>query len=98
MLDSVDEASQRQASVWRAYRSVFMSDQGKSVLEDMLYELYFLRPCENEGQQALCNYAKSLLSTIYGPMIDSGKLESIIQSAAKKTKRKGFFNWIRRWL
>ena len=35
------------------------------LLEDMLFDLKFTSPCENDGDMALNNYAKRLLVKVY---------------------------------
>jgi len=65
-LDPIEDESVNEDERSRVYLSVFTSEFGKVVLADMLWDLYWMRPCETPEQQALCNYAKLLLITIYG--------------------------------
>ena len=88
-LEPIEEAIENEGKIQRAYRSQFTGELGELVLLDMLYELHFLIPCENEGEQALCNYAKKLLSTIYGVEVRQSKLiELISKMKAEEPKKK----------
>jgi hypothetical protein len=89
ILKNTDDNAESEEKVLLAYKRKFIGDDdGGIVLEDMLFDLYFLQPCENEGQQALCNYAKTLLAKIYGVPIESSRLKSLIQKLMKKRRTK----------
>ena len=88
-LEPIEEAIESEGKIQRAYRSQFTGELGELVLLDMLYELHFLVPCENEGEQALCNYAKKLIATIYGVQVRQAKLiELISKMKAEEPKKK----------
>jgi len=79
-----EEFGQAEERILRAYKAVFLTDEGQLVLQDMLFELYFLRNCETSEQQALCNYAKSLLVKVYGVPIESSRLAAIIKKLLRR--------------
>ena len=86
-LQRIENDLAAEQEIQEAYRSIFTTAQGEKVLDDMLYNLYFLQSCATTEQQALCNYAKSLLATIYGQPIESSRLKNIIKKLFKrKTK------------
>jgi hypothetical protein len=85
-LDPIEDEAATEAERHKMYLAVFTSEYGKVVLEDMLYDLYFMRECETPEHQALCNYAKQLLTSIHGPVVRSGKLETLIKTLVKGKK------------
>ncbi len=85
-LDQISENVEKEDRIVNAYRSVFSGELGNLVLLDMLWELYFIKPCETQGEQALCNYAKSLLAVIYGEDIRVSRLEMFIKKLLRKGK------------
>lgn len=85
-LDQINESAEKEDTIVKAYRSVFSGELGNLVLIDMLWELYFLRPCETPEQQALCNYAKKLLAVIYGEDIRTSRLKMLIKRLLRKEK------------
>ena len=85
-LSKLDNAQQGEVRIRNAYRSVFGSGLGPLILEDMLWNLYFLQKCETVEQQALCNYAKSLLSLVYGQPVESHKLRNLIKRMLEKKR------------
>ncbi len=87
-LEPIEEAIENEGKIQRAYRRQFTGDLGELVLLDMLYELHFLVPCENEGEQALCNYAKKLISTIYGVEVRQSKLIKLISKMKAEEPKK----------
>jgi hypothetical protein len=89
MLDQmleVEKGQQAEERIRSAYKAKFSDEIGQLVLQDMLWNLKFLTPCENEKDMALCNYAKSLLATIYGNDISMSKLETIFRKLLRRTK------------
>lgn len=82
-LEPIEDEEATDAERHRMYLAVFTDEYGKAVLEDMLYDLYFMRECETPEQQALCNYAKKLLNTIHGPEVRPGKLKTLIKRLLK---------------
>ena len=85
-LAPIEDVSVTEKERHRIYLSLFTGEFGKVVLEDMLYDLYFLRECETPEQQALCNYAKKLLNTIYGPVVRPGRLKTLIKKLLRSKK------------
>ena len=85
-LDPIEDETATEAERQRMYLAVFTDGYGKAVLEDMLYDLYFMRECETPEQQALCNFAKQLLSSIHGPVVRPSKLEPIVKKLLKGKK------------
>lgn len=47
------------------YRIVFASDKGLLVFEHILMDLKFTDQCNNEGDMALNNYAKTLIVKVF---------------------------------
>ncbi|MCK5611563.1 hypothetical protein KAR91_57360 [Candidatus Pacearchaeota archaeon] len=88
-LDPIEDVEATEQERHRMYLSVFTGESGKAVLEDMLYDLYFMRECTTPEQQALNNYAKQLLNTIHGPVVRPGKLKTIIRKLLFKGKKDG---------
>ena len=86
-LDPIENVEATEAERHKMYLSVFSEEYGKVVLEDMLYDLYFMRECETPEQQALCNYAKQLLATIHGPVVRTSKLNQLIKKLLKGRKK-----------
>jgi hypothetical protein len=85
-LDPIEDVEADDQERQRMYLAVFTDGYGKAVLEDILYDLYFMRECETPEQQALCNYAKRLLKTIHGESVRLGKLETLIKKQLKGKK------------
>jgi hypothetical protein len=85
-LDPIEDVEASEQERQRMYLAVFTDGYGKAVLEDMLYDLYFMRECETPEQQALNNYAKQLLNTIHGPVVRPGKLKMLIKKLLKGKK------------
>ena len=85
-LDPIEDEVATEAERHKMYLAVFTSEYGKVILEDMLYDLYFMRECETPEQQALCNFAKQLLSSIHGPVVRFSKLETLIKKQLKGKK------------
>lgn len=89
MFDKTRKAIEAEDRIRQAYRSVFAGEQGRLVLEDMLYNLKFVTECRTEQDMALSNYAKSLLATIYGVDIDTPRLFGFIKRIInRKTENK----------
>lgn len=86
-LRQIEQARESEAQVKSLYRSVFADGPGRIVLEDMLWDLYFLRPCQTPEQQALSNYAKELLALIYEQPIESHTIFSLIRKLFGRTKK-----------
>ena len=87
-LEPIEDEVATEAERHKMYLAVFSSEYGKVILEDMLYDLYFMRECETPEQQALNNYAKQLLNTIHGPVVRPGKLKTIIRRLLLKGKKR----------
>jgi hypothetical protein len=87
-LRQIEAAQESEAKVKALYRSVFADGSGRIVLEDMLWDLYFLRPCQTPEQQALSNYAKELLALIYEPPIESCMIFSLIRKLFNRKAKK----------
>ena len=85
-LDPIEDVEATEDERRKMYLSVFSDEYGKVVLEDILYDLYFMRECETPEQQALCNYAKQLLNTIHGPIVRPGKLKTLIKKLLRGKK------------
>lgn len=66
------------------YKTIFATEIGNIVLQDMLWNLKFLSPCENAADMALSNYAKSLLATIYGNDVSMTLLERIFRNLLRR--------------
>ena len=88
VLERIENVQESEKKVLQAYRSVFSTGLGQLVFEDMLFNLKFLQPCENEQDMALSNYAKSLIATVYGLPIESNRLRNIIKKVIRKRRRK----------
>lgn len=86
-LNRASEAQDAENNISLAYRQIFSDEKGKLVLQDMLYELYFLRPATTPEQQTLCNYAKTLLSKIYGGEIEFTRLEGFFRKLLKRRNK-----------
>jgi hypothetical protein len=86
-LDPIEDVEASDQERQRMYLAVFSGEYGKAVLQDILYDLYFMRECETSEHQALNNYAKQLLNTIHGPVVRSGKLKTLIKKLLKGKKR-----------
>ena len=82
-LEPIEDEVATEAERQKMYLAVFSGEFGKVILEDMLYDLYFMRECETPEQQALNNFAKQLLKTIHGPVVRSEKLETLIKTQLK---------------
>jgi len=87
-LDPIEDEEATEQERHRMYLAVFTGEYGKVVLEDILSDLYFMRECETPEQQALCNYAKQLLNTIYGPVVRSSRLMTLIRKLLFKGKKR----------
>jgi len=85
-LEPIEDEVATEAERQKMYLAVFSGEFGKVILEDMLYDLYFMRECETPEQQALCNYAKQLLNTIHGPVVRSSRLKMLIKKLLKGKK------------
>ena len=85
-LEPIEDEVATEAERQKMYLAVFSGEFGKVILEDMLYDLYFMRECETPEQQALNNFAKQLLKTIHGPVVRSEKLETLIKTQLKGKK------------
>ena len=84
ILEKTEKAIIAEQNIRQTYRALFNTEAGRMVLEDMLWNLKFLAPCENEADMALCNYAKSLLAIIYGSeVIDGNRLLNLIRKLFK---------------
>jgi len=90
IFNRVETYQKAERNILQSYKAVFLDENGKVVLQDMLYELYFLRHAETPEQQALCNYAKSLLNKIYGDRFEGeggfSRLERIFRKLLRKKK------------
>jgi len=86
-LDPIEDVEATEQERHKMYFAVFGSAYGKAVLEDMLYDLYFMRECETPENQALNNYAKELLNSIHGPVVRPGKLKMLIRKLLLKGKK-----------
>lgn len=90
VFDRVETFQKAERDILQSYKSVFLDDRGKIVLQDMLYDLYFLREATTPEQQALCNYAKVLLDKIYGDRFASesgfSRLEQIFRKLLRVKK------------
>lgn len=84
-LDQTQEAEQEMA---RSYKKTFLDALGNVVFQDMLWDLYFLRPAETPEQQALCNYAKTLIAKVYGQDVEFSRLQSIFRKLFRKNIRR----------
>lgn len=78
-LEPIEDEEATEQERQKMYLAVFSEEYGKAVLEDILFDLYFMRECETPEQQALNNYAKQLLNTIHGPVVRSGRLKTLIR-------------------
>jgi len=87
-LAPIEDVEATEAERHRMYLAVFKDEYGKAVLEDMLHDLYFMRDCETPEQQALNNFAKQLLNTIYGPVVRSSRLKMLIRRLLLKGKKR----------
>lgn len=87
-LDPIEDVEATEQERKRMYLAVFTGEFGKVVLEDILSDLYFMRECETPEQQALCNYAKQLLNTVYGPVVRPGRLKTLIRKLLLKGKKR----------
>ena len=85
-LDPIEDEVATEAERQKMYLAVFSGEFGKVILEDMLYDLYFMRECETPEQQALNNFAKQLLKTIHGSDVRPEKLETLIKTQLKGKK------------
>jgi len=64
----------------------------QNLLDEMLYDLKFMGPCQSEGDMALNNYAKELLAKVYADesgKVDSGRLHGIIRRLVRRKKKRG---------
>jgi len=86
-LDPIEDVEATEQERHKMYLSLFTSEYGKVILEDMLHDLYFMRECETPEQQALNNFAKQLLNTIYGPVVRPSKLKTLIRKLLLKGKK-----------
>ena len=82
-LDAVSEDKAAADNIRKGYKIIFNSDIGELVLQDMLWELYFLRPCTTPEQQALSNYAKTLIAKVYGQEVGYGVLKRFFRKLLK---------------
>jgi hypothetical protein len=87
-LNPVNETIEGEKKIRLAYQQVFNSSAGRIVLEDMLFNLYFVQPCETPEQQARCNYAKELLALIYDQPVSIHKIIEIVEKLLKRMKRR----------
>lgn len=81
-----NETNKAELRIRNAYKSVFSGALGELVLQDMMQNMFFLQPCKTAEEQALCNYAKSILALVYGADIESHKLLNIIQKVLRRKK------------
>jgi hypothetical protein len=82
-LNRTEKAIEKDKETLSAYQW-FKTEQGQKVLLDMLYELYFLQETTTPEQQALNNYAKSLLGIVYGTNLPQASLIRLLQKLFKK--------------
>ena len=71
------------------YRRLAGKDM-RDLLDDMLFDLKFTTPCESEGDMALNNYAKVLLSKVYADqegVVDSNRLFEMIGRLVGRGKK-----------
>jgi len=87
-LDPIEDVEATDQEPHKMYLALFTGDYGEAVLEDMLYDLHFMRECETPAQQALNNFAKQLLNTIHGPVVRPGKLKTLIRKLLFKGKKR----------
>ena len=97
-LEQIEEAAESEDRIKRAYRRQLTGELGELVLIDMLFELHFLRPCDNEAEQALCNYAKKLISTIYGVEVRQSRLLALISKLKKEEPKQSKYKELLRKL
>ncbi len=70
----------------RAFKAFFLTPEGEKALEYLLLDLKFIGPCENEGDMALCNYAKDLVCMIYGDKIKRRGLIYLVKKLFARKK------------
>ena len=61
----------------------------RDLLDDMLFDLKFTSECETEGDMALNNYAKTLLSKVYADeerVVDSSQLFDTVRRLIGRKK------------
>ena len=88
ILNQPNETQDAEQRLAMAYKHVFQSELGKLVFDDMLWNMYFLQPCETPEQTALSNYAKALLAKVYGGIDEDNVLPTIIERLFKKWRVK----------
>ena len=73
----------------RLYQRLAAQDM-RVLLDDMLFDLKFTTRCESEGDMALNNYAKMLLSKVYADqdgVVESNKLFEMIRRLVRRRNK-----------
>ena len=61
-----EDPEEQEREMYRLFNEVFRTSSGRKVLNIILDDLHFMRPCSSMEQTALANYAKALITDRLG--------------------------------